>query len=161
MKKLFLTIPFLALPSLALAEMPQPFIGAAVGAGDTKVQVSRKRVNHIDLDAFSGQAGLNWKYARATVNYDYLPNKLANGHLFSGTVALQYPIGQFTPFVGVGGGYSYNRKQGGMPVYVATAGVEYAIDRQWSMEARYRYVHPVQHSAKPAHVVTVGIVFKF
>ena len=164
MKKLLCTLPFLAFSNIAYADdifKPTPFIGVSIGEGSTKVQISRKRVDTIGLDAYGAQAGVKWKYARASVNYDYLPNKLSNGQLISANIAAQYQIGKFTPFAGIGAGYSYNRKQGRTPVYVATAGVEYAIDDKWSVEARYRFIHPVQHSAKPTHVFGVGVTFRF
>jgi opacity protein-like surface antigen len=148
MKRTLLTLTLLTTPLAAHAETPRPFIGGYVGEGSTKVQISRKRVDKLGLD-------------RASVDYDYLPNKLSNGQMLSATVAAQYPIGKVTQFIGGGVGYSHNKKQGRVPVYIATAGVEYAIDDRWSVEARYRFVHPIQESAKPAHIVGIGFTFKF
>ncbi len=168
MYKLLLTLPFLVIiPTTSYADTvtemfrPQPYIGASFGNGSTNIQVSRKRVDRLDLQQVGAVVGVRWKYARAEVAYDYVPNRLANAHIVSSTIAAQYPIGKFTPFIGGGAGLSYNDKQGRVPVYIATGGLEYAIDERWSVEARYRYVHPVQHSAKPTHIATVGIVFKF
>jgi opacity protein-like surface antigen len=161
MKRIILTLTLLTIPFAAHAETPRLFIGGYVGEGSTKVQVSRKRVDKLGLDAYGVQAGVKWKYARASVDYDYLPNKLSNGQMLSATVAAQYPIGKFTPFIGGGAGYSHDKKQGRIPMYIATAGVEYAIDDKWSVEARYRFVHPIQESAKPAHIVGIGFSFKF
>jgi opacity protein-like surface antigen len=161
MKRTLLKLALLTTPLAAHAETPRPFISGYVGEGSTKVQVSKKRVDKLGLDAYGLQAGVKWKYARASVDYDYLPNKLSNGQMLSATVAAQYKIGKFTPFIGGGAGYSHNKKQGRMPVYIATTGVEYAIDERWSIEARYRFVHPIQESAKPAHIVGIGFTFRF
>lgn len=166
MKKLLLTLPFLfAAPAHAdtVTEMfsPSPYIGASFGNGSTKIKISRKRVDRLDLQQVAIKAGVKWKYARVEAGYDYLPNRLSNTHLVSGTIATQYPIGKFTPFIGGGAGSSYNDKQGRVPVYIATGGVEYSVTDNWSVEARYRFIHPVQHSAKPTHIATVGIIFKF
>lgn len=162
--RILLVLPFLMIPSISYADelfSPKPFVGVTASAGDTKVQISRKQVDHIHLQSYGIQAGLKWKYVRATANYDWLSSKLANAELVTGNIAVQYPIGRITPFVGVGGGYMHNKRQGNVPVYVGTLGAEYSIDENISIEAKYRYIHPVQHSAKPAHLVGVGLNFRF
>lgn len=137
-----------------VATFNQPFfvgahIGTAAAYGDNIVNDGVVRVNL--------RAGYQFSpLFRLETSYDVGENRYHAGTV-NGIV--QYPVGRFTPYALVGGGYRWTEFKN-EPVFVVGGGLRYDLTRNFEIDARYRYVTD-RNRERDENVVTLGVNYKF
>ena len=133
-----------------------------VNAGSTLTSESR-----LTLGANVGYQA--HRFLRVEGAYDYGLTQRGDGILLTTSVLPQYriPNSTVTMFGQVGAGAGWNRwgdaNGGTRGVYVLGAGVRTAVSTNVELEARYRYVAPINAGTGVNHVqlITVGFNYRF
>lgn len=164
MKKLLLTATAVALmgTSAIAADLPAKSKAATVNAQADQFLRPYVQANvGTNLDGkytvFGAKGGLETKYLRADVGYDYFSQR----NLYSASVYAQTPVYSFTPFVGVGLGRAYDAKEKFEDVSLVSVGTRYNFTQNFAVELAGRQINGIDNKKLQETQILGGVVFKF